>query len=321
MNITLRQLKVFESVARHLSFTRAAEELYLTQPAVSMQIKQLEQQIGLPLFEQIGKRIYLTEAGNEVRRYAQRIATELIELSDGLEALRGLNSGRLRLTVASTANYFATDLLATFTRRQPGITFQLEVTNREGVIRRIQDNEMDLAVMGKPPEGLDVVAEPFMPNPLVVIASPDHPLASGEQIPLERLQDEIFVLRETGSGTRNTVERFLEQRGLTLRGGLQMSSNEAIKQSVQAGLGLGVVSIHTVALELELGRLSILNVEGFPLERHWYLVHRAGKRLSPAADAFRRFIIEEAHQHWRPPQNNAAVEPPQQSPGLAATGG
>lgn len=313
MNITLRQLQVFESVARHLSFTRAAEELYLTQPAVSMQIKQLEQQVGLPLFEQIGKRIYLTEAGEEVRRYAQRIAAELRELSDGLEALRGLNSGRLRLTVASTANYFATDLLAAFTRRQPGITFQLEVTNREGVIRRIQDNEMDLAVMGRPPQGLDVSAEPFMPNPLVIIASPQHPLADGSRVALERLQDEIFVLREQGSGTRSAVQRVLEERGLSLRGGLEMTSNEAIKQSVQAGLGLGVVSIHTVALELELGRLRVLNVEGFPLERQWYLVHRAGKRLSPAAEAFRQFILDEAYHHWQVPETPGVV-PPQEAP-------
>ncbi|ABM61823.1 MULTISPECIES: LysR family transcriptional regulator [Halorhodospira] len=313
MNITLRQLQVFESVARHLSFTRAAEELYLTQPAVSMQIKQLEQQVGLPLFEQIGKRIYLTEAGEEVRRYAQRISAELRELADGLEALRGLNSGRLRLTVASTANYFATDLLAAFTRRQPGVTFQLEVTNREGVIRRIQDNEMDLAVMGRPPEGLDVAAEAFMPNPLVIIAAPDHPLADGSPIPLERLQDELFVLREQGSGTRNAVQRVLEERGMNLRGGLEMSSNEAIKQSVQAGLGLGVVSIHTVALELELGRLRVLNVEGFPLERQWYLVHRSGKRLSPAAEAFRQFILDEAHRHWQVPET-PGVAPPQEPP-------
>ncbi len=311
MNVTLRQLKVFESVARQLSFTRAAEELYLTQPAVSMQIKQLEQQIGLPLFEQLGKRIYLTEAGEEVRRYAQRISAELRELADGLEALRGLNSGRLRLTVASTANYFATDLLAAFTHRQPGITFQLEVTNREGVIRRIQDNEMDLAVMGRPPEGLDVAAEPFMPNPLVIIAPPDHPCADGTPVPPEQLQDELFVLREQGSGTRNALERFLDQRGLSLRGGLEMSSNEAIKQSVRSGLGLGVVSIHTVALELELGRIQVLNVEGFPLQRQWYLVHRSGKRLSPAAEAFRQFILEEAHRHWPIPETpgiNAPAE-------------
>lgn len=301
MNVTFRQLRVFESVARHLSFTRAAEELYLTQPAVSMQVKQLEQQIGLPLFEQVGKRIYLTEAGEEVRWYAKRIASELRELSDGIDALRGLNRGRLRLTVASTANYFATHLLAAFTRKQPGITFQLEVTNREGVIRRIQDNEMDLAIMGQPPEGLDVTAQPFMPNPLVIIAAPEHPLASEDQVPLERLQDELFVLREQGSGTRNAVERFLEERNLRLRGGLEMSSNEAIKQSVQANLGLGVVSIHTVALELQLGYVRVLNVEGFPLERQWYFVHRSGKRLSPAAEAFQNFIMDEGEQHWRPP--------------------
>ncbi len=313
MNITLRQLQVFESVARQLSFTRAAEELYLTQPAVSMQIKQLEQQVGLPLFEQIGKRIYLTEAGEEVRRYAQRIASELRELSDGLEALRGLNSGRLRLSVTSTAAYFATDLLAAFTDRQPGVTFQLDVTNREGVISRIRDNEMDLAIMGRPPEGLDVVAEPFMPNPLVIIGAPDHPLADGAPIPPERLQDETFVLREPGSGTRNALERFLEQRGLSLKGGLEMSSNEAIKQSVRSGLGLGVVSIHTVALELELGRIRVLDVEGFPLERQWYLVHRSGKRLSPAAAAFREFMLQEAHQHW-PLPGTPGVEGPQDTP-------
>lgn len=294
MNVTLRQLSVFESVARHLSFTRAAEELFLTQPAVSMQIKQLEENVGLPLFEQLGKKIFLTEAGREFYHYSRVIAQQLAEAEAVLEDLKGVTRGRLDISVASTANYFATRLLAAFVHRYEGISFSLDVTNRETLLRQLESNERDLVIMGKPPEGMDLATEAFMENPLVVIAAPDHPLAKERKIPLARLQEETFVVRERGSGTRIAMERFFAEHHAKLTAGMEMTSNEAIKQAVSAGLGLGIVSIHTLALELQLGCLTVLDVEDFPILRHWYLVHRAGKRLSPVAQAFREFVLSEA---------------------------
>lgn len=294
MNVTLRQLSVFESVARHLSFTRAAEELFLTQPAVSMQIKQLEENVGLPLFEQLGKKIFLTEAGREFYHYSRVIAQQLAEAEAVLEDLKGVTRGRLDISVASTANYFATRLLAAFVHRYEGISFSLDVTNRETLLRQLESNERDLVIMGKPPEGMGLATEAFMENPLVVIAAPDHPLAKERKIPLARLQEETFVVRERGSGTRIAMERFFAEHHAKLTAGMEMTSNEAIKQAVSAGLGLGIVSIHTLALELQLGCLTVLDVEDFPILRHWYLVHRAGKRLSPVAQAFREFVLSEA---------------------------
>jgi LysR family transcriptional regulator, low CO2-responsive transcriptional regulator len=294
MNITLRQLKVFESVARHLSFTRAAEELFLTQPAVSMQIKQLEENVGLPLFEQLGKKIYLTEAGRELYQYSRAIGQQLAEAETVLEELKGVRRGRLTVAVASTANYFATRLLAAFVQRFEDISFSLDVTNREALLRHLELNDRDLVIMGQPPEGLDLTAVPFMENPLVIIAAPDHPLARERAIPLARLQAETFVVREQGSGTRIAMERYFAQHHVELRAGMEMSSNEAIKQAVEAGLGLGIVSIHTLEQELALRRLVILEAEAFPILRHWFIVHRSGKRLSPVAQSFKAFVLAEA---------------------------
>lgn len=294
MHLTLRQLKAFEAVARHLSYTRAAAELHLTQPAVSMQIKQLEQEIGLPVFEQLGKRIYLTEAGRELYHYTRDIQQRLQELQSVMEDLKGLRRGRLALAVASTANYFAPRLLAAFSKRFEGVTFSLDVTNREALIRHLEANDQDLVIMGRPPKELDVEAIAFMENPLVVIAPPDHPLAGQRDIPLARLEAESFVLREPGSGTRIAMERFFSERGVRLSAGMELSSNEGIKQSVEAGLGLGIVSRHTLETYLDAQRLVELDVEGFPIMRHWYVVHRRGKRLSPLAQSFKAFMLEEA---------------------------
>jgi len=292
--ITFRQLRVFEAVARHLSFTRAASELHLTQPAASMQVKQLEESAGLPLFEQLGRRIHLTEAGRLMLDHARAIEEQMDDLAAGLEALGGVQSGLLDVAVASTANYFATRLLAEFNKRFDGITVRLEVTNRAGLLNQLAENTRDMVIMGQPPEGSGLVAEAFMENPLVVIAPPSHPLAGQGPLPFERLRDETFVIREQGSGTRIAMERYFARHGLALRTGVEMSSNEAIKQAVEAGLGLGIVSIHTLVLEREAGRLTVLDVEDFPILRHWYLVYREGKRLSPAAAAFREFLLEEA---------------------------
>ena len=302
MHLTLRQMKVFEAVARLSSYTRAAEELHLTQPAVSMQIKQLEENAGLPLFEQLGKKIYLTQAGQEMHHYCRAIAQQLDEVDKVMADMKGVKRGRLVIAVASTANYFAARLLATFSQRYPEVTISLDVTNREGLLDHLDANDIDMVIMGRPPEGLDLVAEPFTENPLVVIAAPTHPLVATERIPLEWLQQETFVVRERGSGTRTAMERFFAEKRVRLSTGMEMSSNEAIKQAVQAGLGLGIVSIHTLQLELETKRLAVLDVEFFPILRHWYVVHRQGKRLSPVAQLFKEFVTREARDLLQKPQ-------------------
>ncbi|MCC6207771.1 MAG: LysR family transcriptional regulator [Gammaproteobacteria bacterium] len=305
MHVTLRQLKVFASVARHMSYTRAAEDLHLSQPAVSMQIKQLEGNVGLRLFEQLGRGIHLTEAGQEVYQCSRVIQQQLDDTSSVLEQMKGMQRGHLKLAVASTANYFATRLIATFSQRVEHLAVSLDVTNREGLLNDLENNETDLVIMGKPPEELDLVAEQFMDNPLVVIAATGHAFVNRRRIPLTDLQSETFVVREPASGTRIAMERFFAEKGVRLRTGMEMRSNEAVQQAVQAGLGLGIVSIHTLELELETRRLAVLDVEGFPIMRQWYIVHRAGKRFSPVAQAFKSFVLEEAATLWHPPGQEA----------------
>ncbi|SFP61064.1 DNA-binding transcriptional regulator, LysR family [Nitrosomonas cryotolerans] len=294
LHFTLRQLRVFESVARHLSYSRAAEELYLTQPAVSMQIKQLEGNIGLPLFEQIGKRVYLTEPGRELYHYSREIFQQLADMEVALSELKGLERGRLNISVVSTANYFAPHLLAKFCQRYSGITVSLHVSNRETVLKQLADNLTDLAIMGQPPENLDIVSESFMENPLIVIAPPNHPLCKARQIPVKRLEQEIFLVREPGSGTRSAMERFFDAHKIKINRGMETDTTEAIKQAVQAGMGLGIMSLHTAELELETKRLQVLDVQGFPIIRHWHIVNRKNKRLSNVARVFKEFLLVEA---------------------------
>jgi DNA-binding transcriptional LysR family regulator len=310
LHLTLRQLKVFESVARHLNYTRAAEELFLTQPAVSMQVKQLEEHLGVALFEQLGKRIHLTEAGQEVLAYARTVTQQLDELESVLNRIKGLSGGKLRISVATTANYFIPTLLGTFSRRYPEVTVSLDVTNREALLQQLSENTVDLVIMGQPPSGLDVEAEAFMENPLIIVAPPGHPLAHQKKIPLKRLQEEVFLVREPGSGTRSAMERFFAEREIHLKTGMEVGSNEAIKQSVQAGLGLGLLSRATIEQELELKRLVVLDVAEFPIMRHWYLVHRRGKRLSAVAEVFKDFMLKEARVLLRDPSQTPA--PPEQ---------
>ena len=300
MNVTFRQLKVFEAVASKLSFTQAAQELHLTQPAVSMQIKQLEEQAGLPLFEQLGKKVFLTEAGREMYQYSRNIASQLSEAEEVLEQLKGVRRGHLAISVATTANYFATRLLAAFVREFPDVTFSLDVTNREKLLRQLEQNEKDLVIMGLPPAEMNLDTDAFMQNPLVVIAPPGHILVGKNNIYLQDLEQESFVVREIGSGTRIAMQRYFSERGVELNTGMEMTSNEAIKQAVQAGLGLGIVSIHTLALELETKCLVVLDVREFPILRHWYLVHRHGKRLSPVAEAFREYVLQRAQDIVKP---------------------
>ena len=301
MHLTLRQIEVFNAVARHRNYTRAAEELHLSQPAVSMQIRQLEDSIGLPLFEQVGKKIHLTEGGRQMFSYGRSIANLLDQAEEVFEALKGVERGTLTISVASTASHFATRLLAEFSKQRAGITISLDVTNRESLRRQLENNEPDLVIMGQPPRSVDVEATPFTENPLVMIAPVGHPLAAQKNIPLAHFANENFVVRELGSGTRGATQHFFDDHDVPFNKVIEMTSNEAIRQAVEAGLGLGVVSIHTLELELETGRLAILDVQDFPIMRHWYLIQRKGKRLSPAAQAFRAFVLEQAEQFIRLP--------------------
>lgn len=289
--LTMRQFRIFESVARNLSFSRAAKELHLSQPAVSMQVKGIEQILGMPLTEQLGKKIYLTDAGREVLHASRSVTACLDDLQANLAQLRDVESGRLNLAVTTTANPIATALLAQFRREHPKITIQLAVANRADVLQQLAINKIDMAIMGQVPDGLDLKATRFMDNPLGIVAPANHPLARKKKIPVAALANESFVVREAGSGTRAAMERFFAARKINIHVSMEMSSNEAIRHAVQAGLGLGILSLQTLELELKTKHLVVLDVEGFPIMRHWYLVHRNDKRFSPVALAFREFVL------------------------------
>jgi len=294
--LTLRQLEILQAVARRGSFSRAAGELHLSQPAVSMQIKQLEATLGLPLFEHQGKRIRLTEAGRETLRTGDAIGRELANLEQSLADFQGLRGGTLTVSAASTASVFAARLMAQFRALHPDVRISLNVVNREMLLQHLTGNDVDLALMGQPPEGLGLSALAFMENPLVVIAATSHPLAGARGVPLERLLEDPFLGREQGSGTRIALEKFLSERGMSFTPAMEMNKNEAIKQAAEAGLGLGLVSLHTIQAELASGQLCVLDVQGFPLIRQWYLVQREGKRPSPAAQAFTQLVLKEAER-------------------------
>jgi DNA-binding transcriptional LysR family regulator len=291
MNVTLRQLRIFEAVARHGSISRAAAELHLTQPAVSMQMKQLESLLGLTLVEQVGKRLTLTQAGTELREHARDIALRVVDMSAAMDQFRGLERGQLRLAVVSTANYYLPEVIADFSRRHPGVRTSLQVANREAVLAALAANTADLAITGRPPESPDIVAQHFMDNPLVVIAPPQHALVGQGPVPLARLARETLVVREPGSGTRAAMERHFALHGFQVKPGCELGTNEALKQAVRAGLGLGMVSVQTIELELAAGCLVVLPVEGFPIVRQWYVVQRARKRLSAPAQIFRSMLL------------------------------
>lgn len=296
MHFTLRQLAIFEAVAEHLSYTRAAEVLHLSQPAVSMQIRQLEENVGLPLFEQLGRRTYLTDAGRELIAHSKAISRRLREVDELMAGLKGLTAGRLKVSVATTANEFGARMLASFSQQHVGVSISLDVTNRQVLLRQLETNERDLVIMGRPPEGMDVVAEAFMVNPLVIITPPQHPLLSQSPLSVEQLAGERFVVREQGSGTRNAMKRFFDANNVHATFGMELGSNEAIKQVVAAGLSLAMVSAHTIIQELQTGRLAVLPVIGMPIMRSWYLVQRRGKRPSPIADSFRSFVLQRADE-------------------------
>jgi DNA-binding transcriptional LysR family regulator len=290
---TLRQLKVFEAVARHLSYSRAAEELHLTQPAVSIQVKQLEGHAGLPLFEQLGRKIYLTAAGREMLHYSRSILQQFREAEEALAGLKGVRGGKLNIAVISAGDYFFPRLLAEFCGRHEGVTVELSVHNREEVLRRLSENATDLAIMLRPPKEQDITSEPFAPQPHVIVAAPDHPFAGRRRIPLKALKQEKFIVRERGSDTRFSMEEAFARNGFKPPIAMEIKSFETIKQAVMAGMGVSFLSTHTISLELQLGRLAVLNVEGFPVMHNWHVVQRRTKRLPPVAQAFKEFLLEE----------------------------
>lgn len=292
-NVTLRQMRVFAAVARHLSFTRAARELHLTQPAISQQMRLLEQEVGMPLIEQIGRKIRLAPAGIELLRYANQVTELLREAGESLAAMRGLKRGLLKLGAVSTAKYFAPALLSAFTPEYPEVNIKFTVGNRDEIVRLLGANELDLVIMGRPPAELATAAVPFAPHPSVFIAAPQHPLANRRQIPLASLARESLLVREEGSGTRASMERLFAEHHVTFRALMEVSSNETIKQAVMAGMGLSFISAHTLGLEVGAGRLAILDVAGLPLVRDWYVIQLREKRLPPIAAAFRAFLLEQ----------------------------
>ncbi len=289
---TLHQLRIFHAVARHLSFARAAEALHLSPPTLSLQVKQLSETVGLPLFEQLGKKIYLTAAGRTLADACQDIEGRLERLSQDLAAQQGVERGSLKLAILTTVKYTVPKLLGGFCAAHPGIDVAMQVGNREMLLQRMASNQDDLCIMGQPPDNMDLVSEFFMDNPLVVIAPPDHPLAGRRRIAPQRLAREPFIQREAGSGTRLTSERFFADQGIALQSRLEVGSHEAIKQTVAGGLGIAVVSATTVVSELALGELAQLDVRGFPLLRQWHVVYPRGKRLSAAALAFKDWLFE-----------------------------
>jgi DNA-binding transcriptional LysR family regulator len=292
-NATLRQLKVFETVARHLSFSRAAEELHLTQPAISTQVKKLEEHAGLPLFEQLGKKIYLTPAGSELLHYSRIIIQQFQSAEEAMSQYKGISGGKLNVAVISAGDYFFPRLLVEFARSHPGVTLNFTVHNREGLLSQLTDNLTDLAIMVRPPKDMDTINEPFAPHPYVIVAPPNHHLAGHKNISISMLANEPFVVREKGSDTWNSMEEGFAGRLENISIAMEIKSTETIKQAVIAGMGISFLSAHTISLELQAGSLVVLDVVGFPIMLHWFVVHRKNKSLPPVAQAFKNFLMSD----------------------------
>jgi LysR family transcriptional regulator, low CO2-responsive transcriptional regulator len=311
-NATLRQLKVFEAVARHLSYSRAAEELYLTQPAVSIQIKTLEGHVGLALFEQLGKKIYLTPGGAELLHHSRAIIQQFREAEEALTQFKGISGGQLNVAVISAGDYFFPRLLVEFARRHPGVKLNLTVHNREQLLAQLANNLTDISVMVRPPLEMDTTNESFAPHPYVIVAPPNHHLAGKKKIPMSVLKREPFVVREKGSDTWNAMEDGFGEHLKDINIAMEIRSTETIKQAVIAGIGIGFLSAHTISLELQSGSLVVLDVEHFPVMLNWYVVHRKNKRLPPVALAFKNFLLSdgaELIQKMMPFKVEPAVEP------------
>lgn len=293
-HISLRQLQIFEAIVHHGSFTRAADTLFLTQPTVSMQIKKMEGSVGLPLFEQVGKQIHLTSAGKLLHEHTQLMMETFANLEMELADMQGLKTGMLRLAVVTTAKYFAPRALGKFCERYPGVDVALKVTNRERLLNRLAHNDDDLYIIGRPPQSDDVVFEPYLANPLVPVAPSSHPLAKLQNIEPQQLAAYPFIMREPGSGTRIAIENYFAEHNVKLKIRMELGSNEAIKHAIDAGLGLSVLSRHTLAREGEIASLTVLDAKGFPIPWQWYVGHSSGKRLSVVARAFLEFLKTES---------------------------
>jgi DNA-binding transcriptional LysR family regulator len=292
-NATLRQLKVFEAVARLSSFSRAAEELHLTQPAVSTQVKKLEGHCGVALFEQLGKKIFLTPAGTELLHHSRVIIGQFEEAEAAMTQFMGVAGGKLNVAVISAGDYFFPRLLVEFARHHKGVTLNLGVHNRADLLTSLADNLTDLAVMVRPPTDADTHNEPFAPHPYVIVASARHPLARERRLPLARVIREPFVVREKGSDTWQSMVDGFGRHVANLNIAMEIKSTETIKQAVVAGMGVSFLSAHTVSRELRSGSLAMLDVAGFPLMLNWYVVHRRNKRLPPVAQAFKDFLLRD----------------------------
>jgi LysR family transcriptional regulator, low CO2-responsive transcriptional regulator len=291
-HVTIRQLQVFVEAAQTLSFARVAERLHLTPAGVSFQIKQIESQSGFALFERVGKKVALTDAGQALLVYAKQALQALHDADQAMMALRGLSGGRVTIGLVSTAKYIVPHLLTRFQAAYPAITIDLRDGNRRWIIEALVKGEIDLAIMGQPPPDADVLAEPFAPHPSVIIASPSHPLAGRTDLPASALADEPFVAREEGAGTRALMERYFQTYGFPPRIVMTSSSNETIKQAVMAGMGVALISQHTIGLELGLGMMTTLAVEGFPLMRSWFVAHRRNMPLLPVHARLRAFLLD-----------------------------
>jgi LysR family transcriptional regulator, low CO2-responsive transcriptional regulator len=294
LQATLHQLKVFETTARNGSFTRAAEELFITQPTVSSQIKQLTKVVGLPLFEQIGKRLYLTEAGHELFLTCQDIFKRLDNLEMKIADLKGTKQGKLRISVVTTAKYFIPKILGSFSHLYEGIEICLQVNNHDQIQKRMVDNEDDLYVLSHLPEEIELTSQPFLENPLVVLAHKDHPLANQSQIPITALNNLPFIMREPGSGTRKATQDLFAQKNVSVQVRLELGSNEAIKQAIAGGLGLSVLSKHTLNSEGINSEVVILDVQQFPIHCRWYVAYLSGKQLSVVAQTFLEYLLSQS---------------------------
>ena len=299
-NITFRQIRVFTEVARRLSFVRAAEALHLTPPAVTMQVKELEASLGLPLFDRQGRSVSLTTTGEYFLVYARRLLSTLKDAEDAMARFKRVETGVLNIGLVSTAKYFVPRLLARFREEHTGVEARLQVAgNREQLVAQLHAGEVDLAIMGRPPKELATRSEPFAAHPLVFVGPPGHPLVAAEHVVPEALGDHPFIVREEGSGTRKAMEDFFRAQHVAPHIAMEMSSNETIKQAVMAGMGLSFLSLHTIGLEMRHGLIAIVEVEGTPIMRTWNLVHLLSKLLSPAAEAFRYFILEQGETYLR----------------------
>lgn len=296
MNVTFRQLRLFLALADTGSVSAAARAMHVTQPTASMQLREVADAVGVPLHEVVAKRVHLTDAGRELARTARAMIGEWETFAQQVDATKGLERGRLRVAVVSTAEYFVPRLLGTFCDRHPSIEISLEVQNRDGAVARLRDNLDDLYVMSMPPSDVAIEDRVLMPNPLVVIAPASHPLASRAGIGLRDLRDARFILREPGSGTRLATDAHFRAAGFTPNLRLELGSNEAIKEAVAGNLGVAVVSVHALQARMPARGVTVLRVRGFPIRSQWHVVHPKGKRLSPIAEVFREHLSAQARE-------------------------